>query len=86
MKNRLEKVYTDKKVCKTFLASVFAVGGVGILTCLGWFVSLCVKGIPVGWIIFDVAIIIFCLWALVMVVVPMTREIFESFDREERGE
>ena len=81
------KTQTDRKTGELFLTSVLALGTVGIVFCLGWFACLIMKGIPLWALIFDVAIILFCAWAIIWGVVPMAKEAFgylEKLDEDER--
>jgi len=72
---------TDRNTGKLFLSVVFALGAVGVLFCLVWFALLCMKGIPLWCLIFDVAIIIFCIWAVVKGVIPMAKEAFDFLEK-----
>jgi hypothetical protein len=39
------------------------------------------KGISLGWLIFDIAIIAFCAWAIVKGVIPMAKEAFGFLEK-----
>jgi len=83
------KTQTDRKTGELFLAAVLALGAVGFIFCLGWFACLIMEGMPVGWLIFDAAVIIFCLWAIIWGVVPMAKETFgwiEKIDEDKNNE
>ena len=77
----VEKTYTDRNTGELFLSVVFALGAVGVLFCLVWFALLCMKGISLGWLIFDIAIIAFCAWAIVKGVIPMAKEAFGFLEK-----
>ena len=82
IKGFVDKVYTDKKTGNLFLANVIALGAVGLIFCLAWFVMLCVGGIPLWALIFDSAIILFCAWAIFYGIVPMAREAFKLINKD----
>lgn len=77
----VEKTHTERKTWELFLSVVFALGAVGVLFCLVWFALLCMKGISLGWLIFDIAIIAFCAWAIVKGVIPMAKEAFGFLEK-----
>lgn len=77
----VEKAYTDRNTGELFLSVVLALGAVGVFFCLVWFVLLCMKGIPLWCLIFDIAIIIFCIWAVVKGVIPMAKEAFGFLEK-----
>ena len=82
------KTQTDRKTGELFLASVLALGAVGIIFCLGWFACLVMKGIPLWALIFDVAVILFCAWAIIKLI-PMAKEAFrwiEKIDEDKNNE
>jgi hypothetical protein len=82
----VEKTYTDRKTGETFLSAVLALGAVGVFFCLLWFALLVKKGLPLWCIIFDVAIIAFCGWAVVKMIIPWTKEAFEHLEKLDENE
>ena len=82
----VEKTYTDRKTGETFLTVILSLGAVGIFMCLLWFGMLVKQGLPLWCIIFDVAIIIFCGWAVVKMVIPWTKEAFEHLEKLDENE
>ena len=83
------KTQTDRKTGELFLAAVLALAAVGIIFCLGWFACLVMEGIPLWALIFDVAIILFCAWAIIWGVIPMAKEAFgwiEKIDEDKNNE
>lgn len=82
----VEKTYTDRKTGEAFLSVVLALGAVGVFFCLLWFALLVKQGLPLWCIIFDVAIIIFCGWAVVKMIIPWTKEAFEHLEKLDENE
>lgn len=76
-----KKTQTDRKTGELFLASVLALAVVGIIFCLGWLVCLIMEGMSIGWLIFDVAVVIFCAWAIIWGVIPMAKETFSDLEK-----
>ena len=72
-----EKIYTDRKTGENFIAFVLTLGAVGVFFCLVWFALLCKQGIPLGLLIFDIAIIVFCAWAIIKGVIPLAKDAFK---------
>ena len=77
----VEKTYTDRKTGELFLSVVIGLGVTGIFFCLAWFALLCMKGIPLWCLILDIAVIIFCVWAIVKGVIPMAKEAFGLLEK-----
>ena len=70
-----------------FITMVLILGGFGVVLCLLWFYFLIKQGMPVGWIIFDTAIVIFCAWAIIKGVIPMSRDCYKIIeDKKEKQE
>ena len=82
----VDKINTDPEAGWTFLTTVLLLGGFGIVLCLLWFYLLIKQGMPVGWIIFDSAIVIFCGWAIIKGVIPMSKEAYKSIDEKRKKE
>ena len=81
IKEFVNKSYTDWKTGELFLGLVLILGGIGAFFCLIWFVLLCMKGIPLWCLIFDIAIIAFCAWAVIKCVIPMAKEAFKDLSK-----
>lgn len=75
------KTQTDRKTGELFLAVILGLGATGIIFCLAWFACLVMAGMPLGWIIFDIAIIVFCAWAVIKGVIPMAKEAFNGLEK-----
>jgi hypothetical protein len=56
-----------------FISIVLSLAITGLLCCGVWFYLLLKQGMGLGWILFDVAIIIFSIWAIVAGVIPMLK-------------
>lgn len=76
----VDKINTDPEAGWAFLTAVLILGGVGVFLCLLWFYLLIKQGMPVGWIIFDTAIVIFCAWAIIKGVIPMSRDCYKIIE------
>jgi cobalamin biosynthesis protein CobD/CbiB len=79
----VEKTYTDRKTGENFLGFVFILGGIGVFFCIMWFIGLCMQGIPLGYLIFDIAIILFCAWAIIWCIVPMAKDAFKQLEESD---
>lgn len=78
IKEFVNKTHTDRETGEKFIGGVLALGAVGIFFCIMWFIGLCMQGIPLGYLIFDIAIILFCAWAIIRAVIPMSKEAFRQ--------
>jgi len=78
----VDKINTDPEAGWTFLTTVLLLGGFGIVLCLLWFYFLIKQGMSVGWIIFDSAIVIFCVWAIIRGIIPMSKEAYKSINEK----
>ena len=86
IKDFVDKTYTDRETGENFITFVLALGGVGVFLCLVWFVLLCMQGIPLGFLIFDVAIVGFCAWAVIKAVIPGAKQIYKHLGEMEYKE
>jgi len=83
----VDKINTDPEVGWIFITTVLLLGGFGVVLCLLWFYLLIKQGMPVGWIIFDTAIVIFCAWAIIKGIIPMSRDCYKIIeDKREKQE
>lgn len=82
----VEKTYTDRKTGETFLAVILSLGMIGVFMCLLGFGMLVKKGLPLWCILFDIAIFIFCGWAVVKMIIPWTKEAFDHLEKLEENE
>ena len=80
----VDKINTDPKAGWMFLTTILFLGGFGIVLCLIWFYLLIKQGMSVGWIIFDTAIVIFCGWAIVKGIIPMSKEAFRQIEEKSK--
>lgn len=71
-----DTVNDDPEAGWWFLTTVLLIGGFGVGLCILWFYLMLVQGMPVWAIIFDSAIIIFCAWAIIKGVIPMSKEAY----------
>ena len=78
----VDGINNDPDKSWAFLSLILILGGFGIVLCLLWFYFLIKQGMPVGWIIFDSAIVIFCGWAIIKGVIPMSKEASKSIDEK----
>lgn len=78
IKEFVNKTHTDRETGEKFLGGVLALGAVGVFFCIMWFIGLCMQGIPLGYLIFDIAIILFCAWAIIRAVIPMSNDAFRQ--------
>lgn len=83
IKEFVDKTYTDRETGEKFLGGVLILGGIGVFFCLIWFALLCKQGIPLGYLIFDIAIILFCAWAIIWGIVPMVKDAFKHLGEME---
>ena len=83
IKEFVDKTHTDRETGEKFLSGVLALGAVGVFFCILWFIGLCIEGIPLGYLIFDVAIIIFCAWAIIKCIIPTSKEAFKHLEKME---
>ena len=77
IKNFVDKTYTDRETGKKFITFVLSLGTIGILLCLIWFALLCKEGLPLWCIIFDIAIIAFCAWAIIKAIIPGAKQVYK---------
>ena len=80
----VDDINNDPDKSWAFLSLVLIFGGLGIVLCLLWFYFLIKQGMPVGWIIFDSAIVIFCGWAIIRGIIPMSKEAYKSIDKKRK--
>ena len=80
----VDRINTDPEAGWTFLTTILILGGVGIVLCLIWFYLLVKQGMPVGWIIFDTAIVIFCAWAIIKGIIPMSRNCYKIIEKKKK--
>lgn len=80
IKKIVDKINTDSDAGRTFLTTILLIGGFGIMFCLVWFYLMIKEGMPMGWIIFDSAVVIFCGWAIIKGVIPMTKKSFKEMN------
>ena len=80
----VDKINTDPEAGWMFLTTVLLLGGFGIVLCILWFYFQIKSGLPVGWIIFDTAILIFCGWAIVKGIIPMSKEVFKQIEEKKK--
>ena len=78
IKEFVNKTHTDRETGEKFIGGVLALGAVGVFFCIMWFIGLCMQGIPLGYLIFDIAIILFCAWAIIRAVIPMSNDAFRQ--------
>jgi len=81
----VDRINTDPEAGWTFLTTILILGGVGIVLCLIWFYLLVKQGMPVGWIIFDTAIVIFCGWAIIKGIIPMSRNCYKIIEKKKKN-
>ena len=80
----VDRINTEPEAGWTFLTTILILGGVGIVLCLIWFYLLVKQGMPVGWIIFDTAIVIFCAWAIIKGIIPMSRNCYKIIEKKKK--
>lgn len=80
----VDNINNDPECGWLFLTTVLLLGGFGVAMCLVWFYLLIEQGMPIGWIIFDTAIVIFCGWAIFKCIVPMSKECYKEIDRKRK--
>ena len=56
---------------RAFFTFILSLGLLGLVCCGVWFYFLLKQGMGLGWIIFDVTIILFSIWALVASIIPI---------------
>ena len=78
----VDDINNDPDKSWAFISLVLILGGFGIVLCLLWFYFLIKQGMPVGWIIFDSAIVIFCVWAIIRGIIPMSKEAYKLIDEK----
>lgn len=80
----VDKINTEPEAGRNFLTGVLMLGGIGVFFCLVWFGLMVAAGMPLWALIFDSAIILFCVWAIVKGVIPMSKEAFKQIDEKEK--
>lgn len=85
-KGRLGKIVdtinTNPEAGWVFLTTVLLVGGFGVVLCLLWFYYMMKQGMSVGWILFEVAIILFCAWAVIRGIIPMSKNAYGLINKQ----
>ena len=80
----VDKINTDPEAGWVFITTVLILGVAGVVLCLLWFYLLIKQGMPVGWIIFDTAVVIFCAWAIIKGIIPMSRDCYKNIEDKRR--
>lgn len=83
------KTQTDRLTGEIFLTAVLAIAVLGGICCLGWLACMVMEGMPIGWLIFDGAVVAFCALAVIKGIIPMAKEAFgmlEKLDYKEKEE
>ena len=80
----VDAINNDPEKSWAFITLVLLLGGFGVVLCLLWFYFLIKQGMPVGWIIFDSAIVIFCGWAIIWGIILMSKEAYKSIDEKRK--
>ena len=86
IKNIVNKINTQPDAGWIFLTTVLGVGAFGVLFCLVWFIDLVSKGMPIGWLIFNIAIVVFCVWAIFCGIIPMAKEAYKDIRNKDGGQ
>ena len=81
IKKWYDKVTKEKESAWRFITTILLLGGIGVFFCLIWFALLVKQGMPIGWIIFDLAIVCFCGWAIVKAIIPMSKKVYDHIDK-----
>ena len=76
-----DKITKEKNSAWLFITLVLILGGFGVLCCLIWFGMMLKEGMPLWAIIFDLAIICFCCWAVVKAIIPMSKKVYDHIDK-----
>ena len=84
--NFVVKTYTDRKTGELFLSVICGLGATGVFFWLAAFILQCIQGLPLWCIILDIALIIFCIWAVVKGIIPMAKEAFELLENSDKDE
>lgn len=82
----VDNINNDPECGWLFLTTVLLLGGFGVAMCLLWFYLLIEQGMPIGWIIFDTAIVIFCGWAVVKAIIPLSKEAYKQIDEKRKNQ
>lgn len=82
IKDYISLTYTDKEEGKRFLTFIFILGGIGLLFCIAWFVLLVKEGMPIGCIIFNIALFLFLGWAIVVGIVKPAKKYWSDDERD----
>ena len=77
----VDNILNDPHAGWTFLTIVLLVGGFGLFCCFMWFNLLIQKGMEWDWIVFDSAIVLFCLWAVIWGIIPMARGAYKDIKK-----
>ena len=78
----IENINGDPECSWVFLTTVLLLGCFGIGLCLVWFYHMIKEGMPTWAIIFDSAIILFCAWAIVRCIIPMSKQAYRDIDEK----
>lgn len=77
-----DKVLTDPEYGYGFLTGVLALGAFGFICCLVWFYLLIKSGMPWEWIVFDSAVVLFCIWVIFKMIIPLAKEDYKYIDKQ----
>ena len=86
IKEFVGKTCTSKDTGNMFLSTILIFGAFGFILCLVWFGLLCVRGIPLWALIFDIAILLFCTWAIIWGIIPMAKDAFKSINKNNKND
>ena len=83
VKRTVDNILHDPQAGWTFLTTVLLLGGFGVICCFLWFYFLIKQGMEWYWIVFDSAIVLFCLWAIIWGIIPMARGAYKDIKKKE---
>ena len=78
----VDTINTDPEAGWVFLTTVLLVGGFGVVLCLLRFYYMIKQGMPIGWILFEVAVILFCAWAVIRGIIPMSKTAYGLINKQ----
>lgn len=78
----VNKIMTEPEYGYGFLTGVLALGALGFICCMVWFYLLIKSGMPWGWIVFDSAVVLFCIWVIIKMIIPMAKEDYKYIDKQ----
>lgn len=78
----VDSINNDPEAGWLFITTILLLSVLGVGLCILWFYFMIKEGMPVWAIIFDTAIVIFCGWAIVKGIIPMSKKAYRLIDEK----